>query len=57
MIWPFKPKQAQPKAVVTVRASTKAQRSAQETYAATHSILAKEVGRPVPSHLEGRGRA
>lgn len=54
MIWnPFKPK---PKSIIQTRASSKAQREADRDYAKTHTDLARDVNRPVPSHLQGRGR-
>lgn len=43
----------EPKAIVTVRASSKKQREANETYAATHAVLASELGKPIPRHLRG----
>lgn len=43
-----------PREIVTVRASHKAFREAEATYAGVHAKLAQELGRPVPSHLSAR---
>ncbi len=43
----------EPKAIIQTRASHKAFREADKTYAATHTILAQELGKPIPRHLRG----
>lgn len=45
-----------PREIVTVRASHKAFREAEATYAGTHAKLADELGLPVPAHLAPRAR-